>query len=327
MAGASEIVSPLPRATGRDGEQDLASTILSIGKGRPAAGGRSSPGHGFPCVTVAPLLLLLLICGCGGGEGDRPASSGSVPRDGSVRILEEIPGSGPAAAPGDWVKVHYEGWVARNGGKGELFDSSRQRGEPLVLRLDERVVIPGWVEGMAGMRPGGRRAILVPPELAYGDHSAGTIPPWATLIFEIELLDLPRVAIEELAPGSGPAATLEDTLTVDYAGWVAEDGRKGAAFDPGSAGQEGPFRFILGRGQVIPGWELGLEGLRVGGRRRLTIPPELAYGSFGSIRAGEIVVPPGATLIYDIELTDLGRPVEGGGGRKDSRWRPASGEP
>lgn len=271
---------------------------------------------------AAALLIAVALAGCGGGDDGSGGARGRAAAGGSqLKILEDVPGSGPEAAPGDWISVHYTGWVAQSQGqprgqgtvrsKGPQFDGSRERGQPLVVRLTDRVVIEGWVEGISGMRVGGRRTFLVPPELAYGPRSVGQIPALSWLIFEVELLDMPRVQVEDLAAGQGIDAAAGDTLDVLYCGWLAEEGRKGRRFDPpGGDGEPAreAFRFVLGADQVIPGWDLGLKGMQAGGSRRLTIPPELAYGAFGSIRSGEIVVPPGATLIYEVELVRLDRP-------------------
>lgn len=92
-----------------------------------------------------------------------------------------------AIGRGETVYVHYTGWLD----DGTKFDSSHDRGEPLHFPLGERYVIPGWDEGMVGMRIGGRRRLTIPPELGYGSRGAGSvIPPNATLIFEVELLDI-----------------------------------------------------------------------------------------------------------------------------------------
>lgn len=100
------------------------------------------------------------------------------------------------------------------------------------------------------------------------------------------------VIIEELEAGSGAEAKAGDTVEVHYTGRF-QDGRE---FDA-SRGR-GPFTFTLGRGEVIKGWDRGVAGMRVGGRRRLTVPPELAYGSRGF--AG--LIPPMATLVFEVEL-------------------------
>lgn len=94
-------------------------------------------------------------------------------------------GDGPEAVSGKTVEVHYTGWL-ENGTK---FDSSLDRGEPFSFRLGAGEVIPGWDQGVAGMKVGGKRKLTIPPDLAYGQEGAGgVIPPGATLVFEVELL-------------------------------------------------------------------------------------------------------------------------------------------
>jgi FKBP-type peptidyl-prolyl cis-trans isomerase FkpA len=101
--------------------------------------------------------------------------------------------------------------------------------------------------------------------------------------------------------GTGAEATAGRTVTVNYTGWLyspsGTDG-KGTQFDS-SAGR-GPFTFVLGRGQVIAGWDRGVAGMRVGGLRRLVLPPDLAYGA-----SGNGPIPPNATLVFDVELVNV----------------------
>ena len=100
-------------------------------------------------------------------------------------------GAGEAAAPGKQCVMHYTGWLWENGAKGAKFDSSLDRGKPFSFDLGRGMVIKGWDEGVAGMQIGGRRTLLIPPELGYGARGAGgVIPPNATLLFEVELLEL-----------------------------------------------------------------------------------------------------------------------------------------
>lgn len=99
-------------------------------------------------------------------------------------IQELREGTGATAEAGNVVAVHYTGWLT----DGSKFDSSRDRGEPLVFPLGRQRVIAGWDEGVAGMKVGGRRKLIIPPRLAYGNQSPGAgIPPNATLVFDVEL--------------------------------------------------------------------------------------------------------------------------------------------
>jgi FKBP-type peptidyl-prolyl cis-trans isomerase FkpA len=108
---------------------------------------------------------------------------------GSRLIIEDLtPGSGAEAkGPGQYVTVHYTGWLD----DGTEFDSSHRRNEPFGFPLGVGYVIPGWDQGVIGMRVGGKRRLTVPSALGYGAHGAGgVIPPHATLMFEIELLEI-----------------------------------------------------------------------------------------------------------------------------------------
>ncbi len=106
-----------------------------------------------------------------------------------VQYHDEVVGTGPEPKSGQTVIVQYTGWLYVDGKRGKKFDSSRDRNQPFTFVLNGGQVIQGWDQGVATMRVGGKRTLILPPELAYGDRGAGgVIPPGATLMFDIELL-------------------------------------------------------------------------------------------------------------------------------------------
>jgi peptidylprolyl isomerase len=164
------------------------------------------------------------------------------------------------------------------------------------------------------MKVGGKRLLILSPELAFGPEGAGEIPPNATVIMEIELVDvrepikMTEVDAEDyittdsglkyydIVEGDGNSPTEGQMVVVHYTGWLEDGTQFDSSVDRGE-----PFTFQLGAGMVIPGWDEGVATMKVGGKRQLVIPPELGYGEAGS--GG--VIPPGATLIFDVELLEI----------------------
>jgi FKBP-type peptidyl-prolyl cis-trans isomerase FkpA len=108
-----------------------------------------------------------------------------------LQITDSKIGTGATPKAGQTCVMHYTGWLYQDGAKGKKFDSSVDRGQPFEFPLGQRRVIAGWDEGVASMKVGGKRTLIIPPELGYGARGAGgVIPPNATLIFEVELLDV-----------------------------------------------------------------------------------------------------------------------------------------
>ncbi|MCU0969621.1 MAG: FKBP-type peptidyl-prolyl cis-trans isomerase [Rubrivivax sp.] len=109
-----------------------------------------------------------------------------------LKYDDTMPGTGAEATAGRRVQVHYTGWLHdadAPGGRGRKFDSSKDRGSPFAFALGAGQVIGGWDEGVQGMKVGGTRVLVIPPELGYGARGAGgVIPPNATLVFEVDLL-------------------------------------------------------------------------------------------------------------------------------------------
>ncbi len=156
-------------------------------------------------ILITGLFSTLLLTGCGqqGGseipagdsESDTPASAEAAANEAitELEIIDLVEGDGAVASAGQNVVVHYTGWLydpAAPDNRGAQFDSSVDRGQPFgPLNLGAGRVIKGWDEGLVGMKVGGKRQLIIPPHLAYGEGGAGnTIPPNATLIYEVELL-------------------------------------------------------------------------------------------------------------------------------------------
>ena len=138
------------------------------------------------------LLLACLIAGLTACAEPGPPPGGSVAE---LQRVEQQAGTGAVATSGMDVTVHYTGWLydsRKPDQRGEKFDSSVDRGEPFTFLLGAGQVIRGWDEGVAGMKVGGKRTLLIPANLGYGSDGAGggVIPPNASLVFEVELLDV-----------------------------------------------------------------------------------------------------------------------------------------
>ena len=134
------------------------------------------------------LVIAALIAGCASQEDTGLSNITELIKK------DDVTGNGNQAVAGRRVTVHYTGWLYKEGAadhKGQKFDSSRDRGEPFEFRLGKGEVIRGWDEGVAGMKVGGRRTLTIPPDYGYGSQGAGgVIPPNATLVFDVELLDV-----------------------------------------------------------------------------------------------------------------------------------------
>lgn len=207
--------------------------------------------------------------------------------DGGLVIEDMKIGDGPEVTPASIIVAHYQGTLKAD--PAAVFDSSFARGEPVGLPLS--AVIPGWQRGIPGMRVGGIRRLTIPAALAYGDRSPSpAIPANSDLIFVVQVVDVLRV--EELAVGdgdpiSGRWVALAAFTIRDEHGKVIESH---TASDP----------YLLVQNEYQP-FSLGLEGMRRGGKRRLTVPAALAHSNpaFKSAR------PENVPLTIEIELLNV----------------------
>ncbi len=246
-------------------------------------------------------------------------ASGEAP-PAELVIEDLVEGDGAVASAGDSVVMHYVGKAWSNG---EQFDASWDRGQTFDFTLGAGMVIEGWDKGIEGMKVGGRRKLVIPADLAYGDNGAGgVIAPGETLVFVVDLVAVKKtvmldpqptadarpefevdtsasapseLVIEDLVEGEGDyTVAAGDTVIMHYVGKALSTGE---TFDESWA-RGSTFDFTLGGGQVIAGWDQGIVGMKLGGRRMLTIPSDLAYGDRGAGGA----IGPGETLIFVVDL-------------------------
>ena len=296
-------------------------------------------------LSVASAGILLLGCGNDGGESAATDSSTEVPTsieivptptpagdvdnaDLSVKPLVTVPpsspptelliedlvvGSGSPVGVGDFLIMDY---VGVSYSTGLQFDASWDRGSPFPFELGAGRVIQGWDQGIVGMSVGGRRALTIPPELAYGENGSGSgsIGPNETLVFVVDLIasvpanlekpfeeltSEPTTELEtnDISEGAGAIVQPGNVVYIHYVGVSASTGEQ---FDSSwDRGRSEFIGYISGTGNVIQGLDEGLLGMQVGGRRTVVIPPDLAYGENG---AGDGLIAPNETLIFTVDL-------------------------
>lgn len=228
-------------------------------------------------------------------------------------------GTGPMPTAGSIVSVEYSGWLKSTG---KLFDSSYNSRGPIDFVIGAGQVIPGWDEGVMSMKKGGKRQLVIPPDLGYG--VAGfppVIPGGSTLVFDVELVDIkpprppgPAVAqkvadsdlvttasglkYHDFVVGTGAQPQAGQMVSVDYTGWLTDGTKFDSSFDHKPSA---PIQFPIGQHHVIPGWDEGVMSMKVGGKRQLVIPSDLAYGDKGRPPR----IPPKSTLVFEVELVGV----------------------
>ena len=280
---------------------------------------------------IAAALCAVALVACGGGT---KKAATVIPAQPDFKIIDNVLGTGTVAATGDLLVVNYTGYLydaTKSDFKGAKFDSSVDRGTPYSFTVGVGAVIVGWDQGLLGMKVGGKRTLIIPQQLAYGankrdalpavnGNTYAAIPAYAPLVFDVELVSVqtattpvvvpPPTSLEtlDLSVGTGDTITTDKTVYVYYTGWLYEGTRidlKGAQFDTNVGGTKlcvnlGSANAASPCTTVITGFAQGMNGMKVGGKRRITIPPSLGYGA-----NGQGTIPGNATLIFEVTLDSV----------------------
>jgi len=246
-----------------------------------------------------------------------------------LQYLDDSLGTGREAKADNLVSIHFKGWMVPKDTASELFSDwttdqskgmlslgdSKMRNQPVKFILNSGSFIKGTDEGIVGMKTGGIRTIIIPSKLAYGEAGIGFIPPNTDLKVVVELLEVKDKVVAEMwkvdstlfkttpsglkyaiiSQGNGPAIELNKTVTIHYSGYLLN----GTIFDS-SVERDEPIMFVVGQGQVMPGWDEGMQLLKKGDKARFIIPPQLGYGEMQLEK-----IPANSTLIFDTEVIDV----------------------
>ena len=251
-----------------------------------------------------------------------------VTLESGLKFKDDSLGTGREVKPDELVTIHFRGWMVPKDSVDLFADwsadqtkqmfsigDSKSRNQPLKYVLNSSSFIKGTDEGIVGMQVGGTRTIIIPAKLAYGEAGIGFIPPNTDLKVVVELLEVKDKIVAEMwkvdpalfkttasglkyaviTEGTGLTADSGKVVTVNYSGYL-ENGTK---FDS-SVERDDPISFVVGQGQVIPGWDEGLRLLKKGSKARFIIPPKLGYGELQLEK-----IPANSTLIFDVELLDV----------------------
>ena len=268
------------------------------------------------------VIITAVLIGCNKGPEVVTLESG-------LQFMDDSLGTGREAKANDLVSIHFKGWMVPKDTASELFSDwsadqsksmlslgdSKMRNQPIKFILNSGSFIKGTDEGIVGMKVGGVRTMIIPSKLAYGDAGVGFIPPNTDLKVIVELLEVKdRVVVEMwkvdstlfkttasgvnyaiITQGEGPVVEAGKIITVHYSGYLQD----GTMFDS-SVERDEPIKFVVGQGQVVPGWDEGLQLLKKGDKARFIIPPKLGYGEMVLEK-----IPANSTLIFDTEVIDV----------------------
>jgi len=266
------------------------------------------------------LFSVMFIFGCSNNPDSVTLKSG-------VKYSDLKVGTGAEAKNGDLIEIQFKGWIIKDSSnlfsdwsvdstrKVDLIADSYAMNQPMKLVLGTESFIKGSEEGIVGMKAGGQRTIIIPSNCAYGPQGMGPIPPNTNIKLMIELTSSKEAVVAKMwdvdstlfkttasglnyaiiKEGEGDLIGKEKQATVNYSGFLLN----GSKFDS-SVERDESFTFVVGVGQVIPGWDEGVQLMKKGGKARFIVPSNLAYGDRD---LGKI--PPNSTLIFDVEVLDV----------------------
>lgn len=273
--------------------------------------------------VLITFLSIVFFFGCSNNSDVQTLKSGLKYKD----VVSAKSDSASTAKIGDLVELHFKAWVIKD--SSDLYsdwakDSTKNKdlvadsyafNQALKFVLGTDAFIKGSDEGIVGMKEGSQRVIIIPANLAYGQNGMGPIPPNSSLRLLVELLNSKETVVAKMwdvdsslykvtasglkyaiiEAGEGELIKKENKVTVHYSGFLSD----GSRFDS-SVERDEPFTFVAGVGQVIPGWDEGIQLLKKGSKARLIIPPTIGYGDRDMGK-----IPPNSTLVFDVQIVDV----------------------
>lgn len=309
--GAGQMIPGFDEGVGMMKEGGKARLVIppELGYGEAGSGSGTVP----PNATITFDVELLSI--------DRPdppqevAESDYEVMDNGLKYYDLNVGDGVSPESGETAVIHFTVWED----DGIRMQDSVEMGQPALVPMQQGMQPGGLVEGISTMNVGGKRQLVIPPELAFGDQG-DLVNPNPTLILEVQLLavidatepaEQTQVAEEDytttesglkyydLQIGEGASPEAGQLVAIHYTGWLTDGTKFDSSVDRGV-----PLAFSLGMGQMISGFDEGVATMKVGGKRQLVIPPELGYKD-----QGMGIIPANSTLIFEVELVYIYQPL------------------
>jgi peptidylprolyl isomerase len=261
-------------------------------------------------LKFVPLVCALALTACGGGA--KKTTTVEIPTQPAYAKTDLVVGAGETVVAGDLATVNYTGYLydsTKPNSRGAQFETGSRSfaaGTGAVLPGTNYTLL-GWDQGVPGMKVGGKANLVLPYNLAYGAHEYTSmqnikVPLYSPVVFEVEVVSLKKaspsvaVATADITVGTGAAVEYSKTYVAKYTGWLYD------------ANTGGAFTFAL-NGGMIRGWDRGVLGMKVGGKRTVVIPPELGYGSTAQTKtengATVTTIPANSTLVFEIELVSV----------------------